>query len=98
MLVFVLFTLTLFIVGCFGMWLTRKHLIMVLISLELMLLAININFIIYSVLMDDMMGQLYAIVLLALAATETALGLAIVVVYYRLRGGISLDMFNLLKS
>ena len=80
------------------MWLTRKHLIMVLISLELMLLAININFIIYSVLMDDMMGQLYAIILLALAATETALGLAIVVVYYRLRGGISLDMFNLLKS
>lgn len=98
MLVFVLFTLTLFIIGCFGMWLTRKHLIMVLISLELMLLAININFIIYSVLMDDMMGQLYAIILLALAATETALGLAIVVVYYRLRGGISLDMFNLLKS
>lgn len=80
------------------MWLTRKHLIMVLISLELMLLAININFIIYSVIMDDMMGQLYAIILLALAATETALGLAIVVVYYRLRGGISLDMFNLLKS
>lgn len=98
MLVFVLFTLTLFIIGCFGMWLTRKHLIMVLISLELMLLAININFIIYSVIMDDMMGQLYAIILLALAATETALGLAIVVVYYRLRGGISLDMFNLLKS
>ena len=54
------------------MWLTRKHLIMVLISLELMLLAININFIIYSVIMDDMMGQLYAIILLALAATENS--------------------------
>lgn len=80
------------------MWLSRKHLIMVLISLELMLLAINVNFIIYGVLLDDMMGQLYAIILLALAATETALGLAIVVVYYRLRGGISLDMFSLLKS
>jgi NADH:ubiquinone oxidoreductase subunit K len=63
-----------------------------------MLLAVNINFVIYSVLLDDMMGQLYAIVLLALAATETALGLAIVVLYYRLRGGISLDMFSLLKS
>ena len=98
MLVFVLFTLALFIIGSFGMFLSRKHLIIILISLELMLLAVNINFIIFSVLLDDILGQIYAILMLAIAAAETAIGLAILVIYYRLRGGISIDLVNLLKS
>lgn len=80
------------------MFLSRKHLIIVLISLELMLLSININFIVYSVLLDDILGQIYAIMLLAIAAAETAIGLAILVIYYRLRGGISIDLMCLLKS
>lgn len=63
-----------------------------------MLLSININFIIYSVLLDDILGQIYAIMLLAIAAAETAIGLAILVIYYRLRGGISIDLMCLLKS
>lgn len=95
---FLLFSLILFIIGCFGMFLSRKHLIIVLISLELMLLSININFIVYSVLLDDILGQIYAIMLLAIAAAETAIGLAILVIYYRLRGGISIDLMCLLKS
>jgi len=95
---FLFFSLILFIIGCFGMFLSRKHLIIVLISLELMLLSININFIIYSVLLDDILGQIYAIMLLAIAAAETAIGLAILVIYYRLRGGISIDLMCLLKS
>lgn len=80
------------------MFLSRKHLIIVLISLELMLLSININFVVYSVLLDDILGQIYAIMLLAIAAAETAIGLAILVIYYRLRGGISIDLMCLLKS
>jgi len=80
------------------MFLSRKHLIIVLISLELMLLSININFVVYSVLLDDILGQVYAIMLLAIAAAETAIGLAILVIYYRLRGGISIDLMCLLKS
>lgn len=80
------------------MFLSRKHLIIILISLELMLLAVNINFIIFSVLLDDLLGQIYAILMLAIAAAETAIGLAILVIYYRLRGGISIDLVSLLKS
>ena len=95
---FLFFSLVLFIIGCFGMFLSRKHLIIVLISLELMLLSININFVVYSVLLDDILGQIYAIMLLAIAAAETAIGLAILVIYYRLRGGISIDLMCLLKS
>jgi len=63
-----------------------------------MLLSININFVVYSVLLDDILGQVYAIMLLAIAAAETAIGLAILVIYYRLRGGISIDLMCLLKS
>jgi NADH-quinone oxidoreductase subunit K len=91
MLLFLFFALGLFIIGAFGMFLSRKHLIIILISLELMLLAVNINFII-------LLGQIYAILMLAIAAAETAIGLAILVIYYRLRGGISIDLVSLLKS
>jgi NADH-quinone oxidoreductase subunit K len=98
MLLFLFFALGLFIIGAFGMFLSRKHLIIILISLELMLLAVNINFIVFSVLLDDLLGQIYAILMLAIAAAETAIGLAILVIYYRLRGGISIDLVSLLKS
>jgi len=80
------------------MVLSRKHLIIILISLELMLLAININFVLFSVLLDDLLGQIYALALLALAAAETSIGLALLVIYYRLRGGISIDLITLIKS
>jgi len=80
------------------MFLSRKHIIIILISLELILLAVNINFVIFSIFLDDFMGQIFALFVLTVAAAETALGLAILIVYYRLRGGISIDLINLLKS
>lgn len=80
------------------MFLSRKHVIIILISLELILLSININFVVFSIFLDDLLGQIYALLVLTVAAAESALGLAILIVYYRLRGGISIDLINLLKS
>jgi len=98
MLFFLIFSIILFIIGSFGMFLSRKHIIIVLISLELILLAVSFNFIIFSVFLDDFMGQLFALLILTIAAAESAIGLAILIVYYRLRGGISIDFINLLKG
>lgn len=80
------------------MFLARQHLIIILIALEIVLLAVTINFVMFSIFHDDMIGQIYALLVLAVAAAETALGLAILVVYYRLRGGIAVDLIQLLKS
>jgi len=90
--------LILFIIGILGMFIFRKHIIQILISLELILLSINMNFIIFSLLLDDLLGQIYALLVLTLAAAESSIGLAIIIVYYRLRGGISIDLINLLKG
>jgi NADH-quinone oxidoreductase subunit K len=81
-----------------GMFLSQQHLIIILLSLEIMLLSVNINLVLFSVLNDDIMGQIYAILILAIAAAETAIGLALVVLYYKIRGGISMDLIKLLKS
>jgi NADH-quinone oxidoreductase subunit K len=80
------------------MFLIRKHIIIILISFELLLLSININFISASIFIDDLQGQIISLLVLTVAASESALGLALLIVYYRLRGGISLDLINLLKS
>jgi NADH-quinone oxidoreductase subunit K len=93
-----MFTSILFVIGCFGMFLSRKHLLVILIALELMLLSININLVVFSVILDDILGQIYALAILSVAAAETAIGLALLVIYYRLRGGISIDLVNLIKS
>jgi NADH-quinone oxidoreductase subunit K len=88
----------LFLIGTLGMFLYKRHFIIILISLEILLLAINLQFIIFSVFMDDLMGQLFCLFTLTVAAAESALGLAILIVFYRLRGGISVDLVNLLKA
>jgi NADH-quinone oxidoreductase subunit K len=98
MFLYLLLAVSLFLVGTFGMFLSRKHVIIILISLELILLSININFVVFSIFLDDLLGQIYALLVLTVAAAESALGLAILIVYYRLRGGISIDLINLLKS
>jgi NADH:ubiquinone oxidoreductase subunit K len=90
--------LILFIIGILGMFFFRKHIINILISLELILLSINYNFVIFSLLLDDLLGQIYALLVLTLAAAESSIGLAIIIVYYRLRGGISIDLISLLKG
>lgn len=67
-------------------------------SIELMLLAVNLNFLIFSVFLDDMMGQLFALFILTVAAAESAIGLAILVVYYRIRGTVAVEYINLIKG
>lgn len=69
-----------------------------LMSIELMLLSVNLNFIIYSTYLDDIMGQVFALYVLTVAAAESAIGLAILVVYYRIRGTISVEFVNIMKG
>jgi NADH-quinone oxidoreductase subunit K len=95
---FLFLSFLIFFIGVMGLFLTRKHIILLLLSVELIFLSINYNFIIFSIFLDDMLGQYYALCILTVAAAESAIGLAILVVFYRLRGGISLDIVNLLKG
>ncbi len=88
----------LFLLGISGLFLNRKNVIIMLMSIELMLLAINFNFIIFSVYLDDLMGQMFALFVLTVAAAESAIGLAILVVYYRIRGTIAVEFVNLMKG
>lgn len=88
----------LFCFGVFGMIFLRNHLLIVLISLELLLLASMINFVCFSIFLDLLIGQIYGLMILTIAASESAIGLAILIVYYRLRGGLSLDYIKLLKG
>jgi NADH:ubiquinone oxidoreductase subunit K len=67
-------------------------------SIELMLLSINLNFIVFSIFLDDIMGQLFALLILTVAAAEAAIGLAILIVYYRVRSIISIDFINSIKG
>jgi len=88
----------LFLCGLTGLFLTKKHIILWLLSIELIFLAINYNFIVFSVFLDDLLGQFYVLSILALSAAEAAIGLAILVIFFSLRGGISLDLINVLKG
>jgi len=81
-----------------GLILARTHIIIILISLELILLSSTMLFIAAGIYLDDFLGQIYALIILTSAAAESALGLAILVVYYRLRGGIMIDLVSLLKG
>ena len=67
-------------------------------SIELMLLAVNLNFLVFSVYLDDLIGQIFALLILTVAAAESAIGLALLVVYYRVRGTISVEFINLMKG
>ena len=88
----------LFFIGIWGIFVTRKNFIIILMSIEIMLLAINLNFIFFSLYLDDMLGQLFALYILTVAAAESAIGLAILVVYYRLKGIIAVDNISALKG
>jgi NADH-quinone oxidoreductase subunit K len=90
--------LILFLIGLSGIILNRKNILLLLMSIELMLLAINFNFIIYSVFLDDVLGQIFALLILTVAAAESAIGLAILVVYYRIRGTIAIEFINLMRG
>ena len=98
MFIFILFSTFLFLIGILGLFLTRKNAIMILICLELLILSVNINFIIGSVFLDDLWGVIYSLINLTSAASESAIGLALLILFYRIKGGISLDLISFLKS
>ena len=88
----------LFTLGIFGIFLNRKNVIIILMSIELMLLAVNINLVAFSTRLGDLVGQVFAMFVLTVAAAEAAIGLAILVVYFRNRGSIAVEDINLLKG
>jgi len=98
MLIYYIFSSLLFIIGSIGLVLLRQHAIMLLISLELLILAVNINFIIGAIFLDDLMGFIYSLINLTSAASESAIGLGLLIILYRIKGSISLDLIILLKS
>ena len=87
-----------FVIGIFGIFLNRKNVIIILMSIELMLLAVNINLVAFSTHMGDLVGQVFAMFVLTVAAAEAAIGLAILVVYFRNRGTIEVEDINAMKG
>lgn len=88
----------LFTLGVFGIFLNRKNVIIIMMSIELMLLAVNINLVAFSTYMNDMVGQVFAMFILTVAAAEAAIGLAILVIYFRNRGTIAVEDINQMKG
>ena len=88
----------LFTLGVFGIFLNRKNVIVILMSIELMLLAVNINLVAFSAHLQDLVGQIFAMFVLTVAAAEAAVGLAILVVYFRNRGSIAVEDINMMKG
>ena len=88
----------LFTLGVFGIFLNRKNVIIILMSIELMLLSVNINLVSFSAFLNDLVGQVFAMFVLTVAAAEAAIGLAILVIYFRNRGSISVEDVNMMKG
>lgn len=88
----------LFATGIFGIFLNRKNVIVILMSVELMLLAVNINLVAFSAALGDLAGQVFAMLILTVAAAEAAIGLAILVAFFRNRGTIAVEDVNLMKG
>jgi NADH-quinone oxidoreductase subunit K len=90
--------MSLFLLGIWGIFMNRKNILVMLMSIELMLLAVNMNFLVFSVYLDDVLGQVFALFVLTVAAAESAIGLALLVVYYRIRGTIQVEYINLIRG
>lgn len=88
----------LFAIGVSGLFMNRKNVITILMSIELMLLAVNINFVAFSVHLQDIVGQVFSIIVLSIAAAEVSIGLAILVLYYRNRGSIEIEDINQMRG
>jgi NADH-quinone oxidoreductase subunit K len=88
----------LFTLGIFGIFINRKNVIVILMSVELILLAVNINLVAFSHFLGDLVGQVFALLVLTVAAAEAAIGLAILVVFYRNRGSIAVEDINVMKG
>jgi NADH-quinone oxidoreductase subunit K len=87
-----------FTIGVLGIFLNRRNVIIILMSIELILLSVNINFVAFSAFLGNLTGQVFALFVLTVAAAEAAIGLAILVVYFRNRGTIAVETVNLMKG
>ena len=87
----------LFCLGLFGIILNRQNIIIILMSFELVLLSINLNFLYFSVFIDDIVGQIFSLIILTIAAAESAIGLAIIILLFKISGNISIYKINLLS-
>lgn len=88
----------LFTIGIFGIFLNRKNVIIMLMSIELILLSVTINLVVFSIFLNDLVGQVFAMLILTVAAAEAAIGLAILVVYFRNRRSIAVEDINLMRG
>ena len=88
----------LFVIGIFGLFLNRKNIIILLMSIELMLLSVNINLVAFSSFLNDLVGQIFTLIVLTLAAAEAAIGLAILVSFFRNRGTIAVEDVSVMKG
>lgn len=95
---FLILAALLFTIGVFGIFLNRKNVIVILMSIELMLLAVNINFVTFSAYLGDLAGQVFTMFILTVAAAEAAIGLAILVVFFRAKGSIAVDDIASMKG
>ncbi len=95
---FLMVAAMLFVIGIFGIFLNRKNVIVVLMSIELMLLAVNLNLVAFSAHLGDLVGQVFALFVLTVAAAEAAIGLAILVCFFRVRGTIAVEDVNMMKG
>lgn len=95
---FLIVAAILFTIGVFGIFINRRNIIVILMSIELILLAVNINFVAFSVYQHNLVGQVFSMIVLTVAAAETAIGLAILVVTFRNRGDIAVEHANLMKG
>jgi NADH-quinone oxidoreductase subunit K len=88
----------LFLIGMFGLFLNQKNILIMLMSLEIMFLSLSFNLILSSVYLDDIAGQIFALLVLTVTAAESSIGLAILVVYYRIRSTVTVELMNLTKG
>ena len=95
---FLVLSSLLFLIGVFGIFLNRKNVIIILMSIELILLAVNINFVSFSYFLGDLTGQIFSLFVLTVAAAEAAIGLAILVCFFRNKGSIAVDDANIMKG
>ena len=98
LLTFIIIPTITFFIGISGIIFNKKNAILVLISVELMLLAINFIFLVSSVYLDDRIGQIFALLILTVAAAESSVGLGLLVVYYRIQGSVSIESINLMRG
>jgi NADH:ubiquinone oxidoreductase subunit K len=92
------FNLLLLFISFIGIIFNRQNVLIVIVCIELMLLSLNLNFLLFSVYLDDTYGQIFSLLILTVAASESALGLALIILYYRIRGNITLDLLPVLKN